>query len=84
MSGPNGEKCGDCYFWGEWEDRDRDFGANECKRWPHQVNLPFKDTYLEYMGPDELHEVPSLYDYRQPLVQKNDWCGEFKPREESS
>jgi len=80
MSGPNGEKCSDCYFWGCWEVRNKAFAYDSCRKQPPQL-VPYLAGKPIYLGPDELVDDPTTHINEWPITEFSDWCGEFKKRE---
>ena len=80
-------KCEDCKFWFYYitqEIRDKNQikytvekynRIGYCKRFPKSFKLKFIQSMV-YKGKSE----PSVRE-EHPLMNQDDWCGEFKPRE---
>lgn len=74
------KRCGDCQF---WEEEGENTGDGQCHRYPPVLNLVALKWWVRHrkMGVGEV-AMKSLPWYR-PVADCDDWCGEFRPREES-
>lgn len=67
MSGQNGERCNECYFYiADADLHGAGFEAGQCRRFPPSRSI--NDEHAEIL----VH----------PYVHHDGWCGEFKRRPE--